>query len=265
MEYGPPALPTPGRRMIKVLRCLARCAGLLVIAVVLPGDWCFSILLSGRRRDQEAHAQLLHRWARFTAWLAGCRVTIRGQPPTHGLCVSNHLSYLDIPVYGSVAPMTFVSKQEVLAWPLFGHWAAMCGTLFIKRERKGDVAEVGEQMAVVLRAKVPLVVFPEGTSSGGDTVLPFKSSLFQPAIDHQWAVTPMRIRYELADGSVPDEVAYWGDMTLLPHLLNLFQKKSLRAVVIFGVPIVPGHDRKDLCRRAHEAVMGLAEATPPPS
>ncbi len=250
--------------MIKVLRCIGRCAGLLVIAVVLPCDWCFSILLSGRRRDQAAHAQLLHRWARFTTRLAGCRVTIRGRPPRHGLCVSNHLSYLDVPVYGSVAPMTFVSKQEVRAWPLFGQWAAMCGTLFIKRERKGDVADVGEQMAVILRANVPLVVFPEGTSSGGHTVLPFKSSLFQPAIEHQWSVTPMRIRYELADGSVPDEVAYWRDMTLLPHLLNLFQKKSLQAVVTFGEPLVPGHDRKDLCWRAHEAVMSLAETTAAP-
>jgi 1-acyl-sn-glycerol-3-phosphate acyltransferase len=243
--------------MSAFLRSFLRCAGLGVIALGLPLDWLGSILLAGRRRDHPAHAALLHRWARFTAGLAGCQVTVRGTPPPDGLCISNHLSYLDIPVYGSAAPMLFVSKHNVLYWPLFGQWAAMCGTLFIQRERKGHVADVGAQMAHVLSARVPLVVFPEGTSSAGETVLPFKSSLFQPAIEHQWTVTPMRIRYELDDGLVGQEVAYWGDMTLLPHLLNLFKKRSLRAVVTFGSPIAPGHDRKELCRRAHAAVLAL--------
>ncbi len=228
-----------------------------MIAVGLPLDWLFSILLAGRRRDQPAHAALLHRWARFTTGLAGCTVTVHGTPPVDGLCISNHLSYLDIAVYGSAAPMLFVSKHDVLYWPLFGQWAAMCGTLFIQRERKGHVADVGVQMARVLAARVPLVVFPEGTSSAGETVLPFKSSLFQPAVEHQWAVTPMRIRYELDDGLVGTEVAYWGEMTLLPHLLKLFTKRTLRAAVTFGSPITPGNDRKELGRRAHASVLAL--------
>ncbi len=243
--------------MLKILRSLLRCLGLSVIAIGLPLDWLFSIILTGRGSEHHVRSALLNRWARFTIWLAGCAVTVRGTPPTEGLCVSNHLSYLDIPAYSSVAPMVFVSKHDVIYWPLFGQWAAMCGTLFIKRERKGHVADVGDLMAHVLEAGVPLVVFPEGTSSGGETVLPFKSSLFQPAIDHQWTVTPMRIRYELTDGVVAQEVAYWGDMTLLPHLVNLFSKGSLRAIVSFGQPITPGQDRKALCRRAHEAVLKL--------
>ncbi|HSH16483.1 MAG TPA: lysophospholipid acyltransferase family protein [Verrucomicrobiae bacterium] len=249
--------------MLKLLRCVLRSSGLIVIAAGLPVDWLCSILLAGRRRDHPAHARLLHRWARFTTWLAGCRVTFQGQPPSHGLCISNHLSYLDIAAYGSVAPMLFVSKHEVRRWPLFGQWAAMCGTLFIQRERKGHVADVGEQMGEVLRTGAPLVVFPEGTSSGGETVLPFKSSLFQPAIDHQWPVTPMRIDYELPGGSVSGEVAYWGDMTLLPHLLNLFKKRNLRAIIRFGEPLPPGTDRKDLCRRAHAAVVNLGVESEP--
>jgi len=245
--------------MLKVFRCVARCLGLIVIAVVLPLDWAGSVLLRGRRRDSVTRSRLLHRWARFVVWLTGCEVSVQGAPPAHGLCVSNHLSYLDIAVYGSVAPMVFVSKHDVLYWPLFGQWAAMCGTLFVQRERKGHVADVGEQMAEVLRARVPLVLFPEGTSSGGGTVLPFKSSLFQPAVEHAWSVTPMRISYQLDDGDVARDVAYWGDMTLLPHLLKLFGRKRLRALVSFGEPIAPGGDRKELCRRAHEAVAALPQ------
>jgi 1-acyl-sn-glycerol-3-phosphate acyltransferase len=118
-------------------------------------------------------------------------------------------------------------------------------------------------MERVLRTAVPLVVFPEGTSSGGDTVLPFKSSLFQPAVEHQWTVTPLHLGYELADGSVADEVAYWRDMTLLPHLLNLFTKRSLRAVLVFGEPLAAGKDRKELCRRTHEAVVELGRSARP--
>ncbi len=243
--------------MLSLIRCFFRCAGLGVIAVCLPLDWLVTVLLAGRRTDRAARAALLHRWARFTCRLAGCPVTVRGTPPAHGLCVSNHLSYFDIAVYGSIAPMLFVSKHDVLYWPLFGQWAAMCGTLFIQRERKGHVADVGLQMAGVLQSRVPLVLFPEGTSSGGETVLPFKSSLFQPAVDHQWSVMPMRIRYELDDGLVSRDVAYWGEMTLLPHLLRLFSRRSLRAYVTFGTPVTPGQERKDLCRRAQAAVLQL--------
>jgi len=228
-----------------------------MIAVALPLDWLCSIVLAGHRRNHAARAALLHRWARFICRLVGCEVTTHGTPPANGLCISNHLSYLDIAAYGAAAPMLFVSKHDVLHWPLFGQWAAMCGTVFVKRERKGHVADVGTQMAHVLAARVPLVLFPEGTSSGGETVLPFKSSLFQPAVEHGWSVTPMRIRYELAHGSVARKIAYWGDMTLLPHLLRLFSNRALRASVTFGTPLAPGADRKELCRRAHAAVLAL--------
>ena len=244
--------------MSKMFRSLRGCFLFSLIAIGLPLDWFVTILLAGRRRDQPAHSRLLHRWARRTAAVAGCRVRTQGPFPRQGLCVSNHVSYLDIPAYGSVGPAVFVSKHDVLYWPVFGQLAAMCGTLFIQRERKGHVADVGAQMETVLRTGVPLVVFPEGTSSNGEQVLPFKSSLFQPAIEHQWPVTPMWIGYELEDGSVADEIAYWGDMTLVPHLWNLFTKRTLRAVAVFGEPLAPGSDRKDLCRRAHAAVAALA-------
>lgn len=247
--------------MINLLRCCYRCAGLFLVAVFLPLDWLVFVVWRGGTVKQRSRAALLCRWARFVRRLTNLEITIHGRVPSHGLCVSNHLSYLDIIAYGAIAPMTFVSKHDVIYWPLFGQWAAMCGTLFVKRERKGHVADVGDQMAGVLRANVPLVLFPEGTSSGGETVLPFKSSLFQPAVDHAWPVTPMRIAYAIADGSVANEIAYWGDMTLLPHLLNVFTKRVIQVVVTFGEPLAPGNSRKELCRRAHDAVSQLAQVT----
>jgi len=186
-------------------------------------------------------------------------VKLVGRRPTHGLCVSNHVSYIDIPAHASVGPALLVSKRDVLYWPVFGQLAFMCGTLFIEREKRGDVANVGNQMEGVMKTGVPLIVFPEGTSSDGRDVLPFKSSLFQPAIDHHWPVTPMWIGYELEDGSVENEVAYFGDMTLFPHLLNLFTKRGLRATIVYGNPIQDAKDRKELCRKAHEAVVTLGK------
>ncbi|MBI1176240.1 1-acyl-sn-glycerol-3-phosphate acyltransferase [bacterium] len=245
--------------MIKLLRCCSRCAGLSLVAIFLPLDWLVLVAWRAGAAKQRSRAALLSRWARYVSRLAKMEITVHGRVPAHGLCVSNHLSYLDIVAYGAIAPMTFVSKHDVIYWPLFGQWAAMCGTLFVKRERKGHVADVGEQMAAVLRANVPLVLFPEGTSSGGETVLPFKSSLFQPAVDHAWPVTPMRIAYSIAGGSVANEIAYWGDMTLLPHLLNVFTKQVIQVVVTFGEPLAPGSSRKELCRRAHDAVSQLGQ------
>lgn len=245
--------------MLKLGRCLLRCFLFGGIAVGVTVDWVFFIFLTGRRHDHVALSHVLNRWARRTAWVAGCTVTVIGKRPAHGMCVSNHVSYIDIPAHGSTGPALLVSKHDVLYWPIFGQLAYMCGTLFIKRDKRGDVANVGQQMEDVMKMGVPLIVFPESTSSDGREVLPFKSSLFQPAIDHQWPVTPMWIGYDLPDGSVEKEVAYFGDMTMFPHLLNLFTKRDLQATVVYGEPITDAKNRKELCQRAYEAVVKLSE------
>jgi 1-acyl-sn-glycerol-3-phosphate acyltransferase len=245
--------------MLKLGRCLLRCVLFGGIAVGVTADWVFLIFLAGRRRDHVALSRVLNRWARRTAWVAGCRVKQIGVRPTRGLCVSNHVSYIDIPAHASAGPALLVSKRDVLFWPVFGQLAYMCGTLFIQREKRGDVANVSNQMEAVMKTGVPLIVFPEGTSSDGRDVLPFKSSLFQPAIDHQWPVTPMWIGYELEGGSVEREVAYFGDMTLFPHLMNLFTKRGLQATIVYGEPITDAKNRKELCQKAHEAVVKLGQ------
>lgn len=203
----------------------------------------------------------MQRWARWARNLFNCEVTLSGEIPKQGLCVSNHVSYIDIIVLSSQFPCGFVSKHEVRYWPIFGMLASMGGTLFIRRSRKGHVADIGKQMDLALKAPVPLVVFPEGTSSNGDAVLPFKSSLFEPAIRFQWPVTPIWVGYEIEDGTVEDDVAYWRDMTLVPHLINLFSKKGFRATIRFGKPLSVATDRKQLCSSAFEAVVALQKNT----
>src|ERR1700744_1499348 len=105
-----------------------------------------------------------------------------GNPPRHGLVVSNHLSYLDVLAYASTMPCTFVAKREVREWPVFGAFATMAGTIYVDRERRSANDGAARLIEEALAAGVSVVLFPEGTSSDGSRVLAFHSSFFEPAI-----------------------------------------------------------------------------------
>ena len=217
-----------------------------------------------RRLSAADRARWLSAWSRRA--LAALRIQARfeGAPPGQGLVVGNHLSYLDIVVLASLAPMRFVAKADVRAWPVMGPLAVMAGTLFIDRTRRADVSRLNAELDTALADAVPVVLFPEGTSSDGARVLPFRSSLLAPAAASGAPVTPVHLSYAIDDGSVADEVCYWRDMTFLPHFLNLARKRAVRARVRFGLPVRERGDRKRLARALHGAVQALAPDPPAP-
>jgi 1-acyl-sn-glycerol-3-phosphate acyltransferase len=174
--------------------------------------------------------------------------------------VSNHLSYSDIILLAALGNFVFVSKSEVADWPIFGLCAKLAGTVFIDRKRRGEVAPVAEEIRQVLRSGVPLVLFPEGTSTGGDKVLPFKPALFEPAASMGVPVTPCAISYSVQEGSVADEICYWGDDEFAPHLLNFLGKLGVGARIKFGEPSLASPDRKELARALHAKVIELYES-----
>ncbi len=192
------------------------------------------------------------------------KVYLKGQPPASGVLVSNHLSYTDILVYSSVQPTVFISKAEVAAWPLFGTLAKLAGTLFIQRSVRSDVARVASEMPAVIKSGVLLIFFPEGTSSGGQSVLPFKPSLLAPAAENGWNVTPAFLRYEIdtEEGTVTDDVAYWRDMEFGDHLMNLLQKNSISVTIFYGSTTQAGSDRKLLASHLHGEVSRLGGLVP---
>ncbi|KAF0173343.1 MAG: 1-acyl-sn-glycerol-3-phosphate acyltransferase [Limisphaerales bacterium] len=202
-------------------------------------------------------ARWLRRWCRVVLPFIGVEVELRGRAPDGGLLVCNHVSYLDMPALTAATEMVFLSKAEVRRWPLLGPIARAGGTLFVNRQRRADVADLGPQFVPVIEEGVVLTLFPEGTSTGGDRVLSFHSSLLAPAAQHDWPVTPAFIRYEVTNGVVEADVAYWRDMTFLPHFLNLLGKRRVRAIVHFGAPL-RNSDRKALARELHRAVCALA-------
>ena len=214
-------------------------------------------LLSGAKRSLHDRIHWLHRSSvRHAKWI-GVRIRIHGEIPRGGLIVANHVSYLDIVALSAVATCAFVSKKEVARWPLFGLYARLGATVFVDRERRSAVADVAGEMRERLDAGVPLTFFPEGTSTDGSDVLPFRSSLFEPVVELGCPVTACALHYSLEGGSVADEVAYWRDMTLAPHLLHLLGKNGVTLDIHFGPSSRRTGDRKTLARDLHAEVRTL--------
>lgn len=232
--------------------------GAELLLVALRFAWLF-LRTSGRPTVHQRAVCLQHGCRRVLRVLVA-KITVTGTVPTSGLLVSNHLSYLDILLLSTVAPGIFVSKYEVKSWPVFGWFAQLGGTVFVQRERRGHVGEISARLHALLESGELVFLFPEGTSSGGETVLPFKSSLLEPAAGHKQPVWVAAIDYSLADGVVSADVCYWGDMTLAPHFLKLLRKPFVHAHVRYQEITQPAADRKELAKQLHAEVLRLKSA-----
>lgn len=218
----------------------------------------------GAFRSRESLLLARAKWLQRSSWrmlrVFQLQTHVAGGIPTKGLLVCNHLSYLDVLVLAAIAPSQFVAKSEVMNWPIFGWFARLAGTIFVNRSKPSQTAQSAREIAIALRGGALVVLFPEGTSSGGETVLPFKSSLLEPATGQVQPLTAGLIAYELSDGDVSEEVCYWKDMTLLPHLINLLSKRAIRASVRFTELRRSSTNRKELARQLHSEVLRLKEA-----
>jgi 1-acyl-sn-glycerol-3-phosphate acyltransferase len=215
------------------------------------------------------------RWRRFIKrrWCAAvCRamavqIDVAGTPPSKSsLLVSNHLSYLDIPVLGSLYDTIFVSKAEVAGWPGIGHLATRAGTLYVDRARKRALPEVNEAIRTALERGDGVIVFPEGTSTDGAQVLPFRPSLLSPATDLGLAVHGVRLAYCSGPGDPPPSecVCWWGDMPFLAHALRLMTLSAVHVRVAFAAEAATGTDRKELAEQLWRNVVAAPNAAPQP-
>lgn len=241
-------------------RVAGRLVRFLWFCATALGDFLFTVRpVEGRlkQRDYRLRAEWSHRQARRLYRILHLEVGIVGALPSAQLLCSNHLGYLDIVTLVAAAPMVFVSKAEVRGWPIVG-WLTQCaGTIYLQRERKTDLPAVAREFAPVIAAGVPVVVFLEGTSSGGDGVLPFRPSLLEPAVANGWSVAPVALDYSVSEGSVAEDVAYWRDMTFTPHFLKLLSLTRLGGRVAFGPARPAGDDRKALAKDLHGEVVAL--------
>ena len=165
-------------------------------------------------------------------------VQVEPVPQTHGLWVSNHVSWLDIPVVGSVAPVFFLSKAEIGEWPIFGRLAKAGGTLFIQRG-SGDTGSVSDQMAKFLKAGSSVVFFPEATTTDGKKIKKIYGKLLQASMDTGLPICPMVIAYVNQDGTLSDEAAYYGNRTMLDSIKKVADTDGITAYVLPLSPIYP--------------------------
>ena len=176
------------------------------------------------------------------------------------LYVSNHLSYLDIPVLGSTLNGRFVAKNEISLWPLVGFLSKVGNTIFINRNLKFLKKNKSIILDNISRGD-NIILFPEGTTSDGIRVLKFKSSLFFSLQKKNITIQPIVINYESINGMPLNRwlkpiVAWYGDMHLKPHLVNIFKLFSIKAKITFLTPL-NGKDftnRKDMTSSLHHAI-----------
>lgn len=187
----------------------------------------------------------------------GIRVKIIGNFPQSGMVVCNHLGYLDVLAIASCGPVVFVSKAEVRKWPVVGPLLAAAGTILAERGSPMSAAKTSAQIASALAKNVPVVLFPEGTSTDGAHVLPFKPALFQPAVELKCPITPAGIGYHAKQGNVKNDVCYRGDHTFFPHLFRLASARGVTANLTFGEAIGQIGDRKNAAKIFHAEVVRL--------
>lgn len=183
-------------------------------------------------------------------------VTVFGRTPTRGLIAANHLSYVDVLVLGAHAPGTFVCKREVASWPLIGPLLRKADTLFVDRGSSHDTARLVRE----LRARScerPILLFPEGTTSDGERILPFRSSLLEPWTAPESVVQPAALGYRTGRGDAGTRVSYWGEATFVTHLFHLLGRRDVEARLVFGEALEPSSNRKHLAIALQRAVSNL--------
>jgi 1-acyl-sn-glycerol-3-phosphate acyltransferase len=194
-------------------------------------------------------------------WLLSINVEYEGNYQRAKDCnffVSNHLSYLDIPILGSIFPLRFVAKSEVQFWPVFGFLSKLAGTIFIKRKRSDSIIQKSK-IFDFLSSGDKVCIFPEGTTSDGNRVLDFKSSSFSALENQNFLIQPVVICYSDLNGIPINRwlrpvIAWYGDMDLKPHILKLVTLRSIKIKLIFIDPVCSSHfaSRKNLSNYLEE-------------
>lgn len=234
------------RAALVVIACLA---GLAAVIFLFP---LFRPL--GETRAQRCRDRVQVFWFRRLLVILGVYVCRRGRAEARPcLWAANHVSWLDIVVLGSEGPVTFVAKQDVAEWPLFGFLARRTGTLFLRRGDREDTLRVGESMTWLLRQGRTLVLFPEGTSSRGESVLRFHPRLFQPARLAGVPVQPVALGYR---GEAREVIPFVGDASFLPHLFSVLILARIPVELRYETTIQGDNmTRDELARRARQAIV----------
>jgi 1-acyl-sn-glycerol-3-phosphate acyltransferase len=210
----------------------------------------------------------IHEWCRRIVTAMGIEYRVTGALPTNGAVVSNHLSYLDILLYSAIAPFIMVAKKDVRSWPLLGWLTAQAGTVYVQRSEdvaigapKQTHSEVNRWMAEAYAADLPVLFFPEGTTTDGSSVLPFRRGLFHSVLSENVPLRVAAISFKLVRRGELEpagtDICFVGDDLFAPHIFGFLGLPKVIAAIEFGEEVLERDDRFVLSQTAHAAVTQL--------
>ena len=244
---------------MRILRRIYR-----VIALFLWGSWHGIYSLPIRYLYQEDHsisrmALQTKYWGGGIVKILGIKTIIHGSPEeykkTGGLVVANHQSYVDVFLHASIFGLRFTPKKEIKSWPILGWYTDMTRPIWVDRDSRQASGGLMEQFRDTLRHKVPLIVYPEGTTSDGRSGLKeFKTTPFETVCGTDIPVQPVISIYHPAPGDM--HPAWYGDATFMPHLWALLgNRRSTADVYILPLIYPEGRNRKQLAKAVREAML----------
>jgi len=225
--------------------------GLIIAAVIFP---LLSFIYSARDAKIKKDA-IKTRWLQNFSAIVNLHVSKDGElPDRRAILVGNHISWLDIIVIGQYLPAYFVAKSDIAGWPVIGYLAKQGGTIFIRRGNKQHIRTTAEKMVWLLRQNGNIIAFPEGTTTKGDEVLHFHSSLFQPALLTRSAIQPVALQYL---GVAKEHAPFVGDDAFVPHLLKMLALDKIEVQLSF-LPVInsSGKNRHAVSLEARSAIAG---------
>jgi 1-acyl-sn-glycerol-3-phosphate acyltransferase len=224
------------------------------------------------RASAARRRELVGWWSAKLLRIVGVVAQVDGAPSEQAsrgaMIAANHISWIDIFAVSSIRSTRFIAKSEIRDWPVAGWVVEKAGTIFIRRDRRRDTARINELVHAALAEGDRVGLFPEGTTTEGDTLLKFHSSLFEPAVANGAPVYPCALRYEHADGTLCRAMAYVGELSFMQSLGLVIRQRGVRARIAFSAPIeTAGRGRREVAAAAHQAVatlLGLSAPGIPP-
>ena len=230
---------------------------LRLIGQVFKGCFILLLIFPWLKAEQRHHS--IRQWCKQLLGIFQMRLTVIGAEQiedAHYLMAANHISWIDIHVINAFKPHYFVAKSEVASWPIFGWMAKQLGTLFIERGKSNSIRNMVQEIAVQLHQKA-ICIFPEGTSTDGKYVAPFKSNLFEAAIVASAPVYTLAIQYfDVQTGKKTTVPAFIGDMGLLDSMWKLICSPPICAEIRISAKLPLLNDRKALAELSQSLIAG---------
>lgn len=244
---------------MKFIRSLVKTIFTILATLFFYGCFAIGFLIFKLFRTETGGLRniCLNLWGKTVCKILSIKVEVEGEVPEPPFfLVSNHLSYVDIMIYYNILNTTFVSKAEVKEWPVIGFMAKTLEVIFIDRRRKADVARVNQSVADHITKHKGVVLFPEGTTSSGESLLPFKPSILEHPAKSQMPVHYAYITYETGskDEDAMESVCWWNDEPFGSHFFKFAGNRSTTARIQFGDKTLHKSDRKELAAELYKKV-----------